>query len=319
LCGFFVATHAPPSRRESERKKEDTDLLLKIAEQRAHNDILRKELDFASATERLKVELGKYQQLYADAKEALARMLDDTISKSHDVQKETFRKRIAQLELEIELFKNSNAGKCNAGEFAIATWLVEMFPSYEVIDASRTPNACDLHVKTDEAGMFFAVEVKNKARIASEDIKKFARDVEAMAETHANAFRGAVFVSLRTKNIPTKGTLKFEVYKDRPILYIAIQGDHHQKIEEEKKVLEGCLKMMFQMCSCTQNESKLREAYARIEPMCIRLDKMRRDIERVRDSAKEIVKMTATMHADASEILVAMQSITKESSLHHNP
>lgn len=120
-------------------------------------------------------------------------------SKSHQEEVESLKEQIAVL-------KGSTFSKGIVGENIIKGMLVKHFPKHEVIDKSGTTAESDIHLSRPSDGAFIAFECKNKATVTLQDVQKSMRDITELKDKYGERFSGYVFVSLRSLNIPSKGT-----------------------------------------------------------------------------------------------------------------
>lgn len=155
---------------------------------------------------------------------------------------EDLKAEIEQREREIHMLKNTNMVKGTVGEAMIAEYLRRQpaFVDAVVEYKGKTPHECDLHM-TLASGERFLVESKNKDAISKNDVDKFYADVAGSAENCPCV--GAVFVSIRTVNIPHKGSLKFELAHDVPVLFVAFESETHMQEQ-----LGGFVRMFVQYC-----------------------------------------------------------------------
>lgn len=281
------------------------------AREQARVLLLEKELEMATRLRTVEMDLARYQHMYADMQQAL----HGTLAKSSSAQEEVFRKRIDALEMELSIAKKSNAGKGNLGEFAMVSWLREKFPAMEVVDTSGQPASCDIALRVMDAS-FLAVEVKNKANIVPDDLKKFYRDVDSMVVQEAGRFLGAAFVSLRSRGIPTKGSLHFEVHRGRPLLFISFTSEE-EAFDDGGILLKSILGILIQaaghlMDTSMNGDKSLQDLCSRLVPLCSRIGRLRKDIDRIRDSAKDIIKVSTGLAEEVSSILATMQEMARE-------
>jgi hypothetical protein len=122
------------------------------------------------------------------------------------------------LRQQIENLKSGNFVKGKIGENTVHDILSNAYTKYEIIDMSKTKNVGDLHLLSP-SGDLFMFEVKNKNTIDKLDIDKMYSDHDKHVHTNKN-YRGGIFVSIRTANIPYKGHLSIELRENIPIIFM---------------------------------------------------------------------------------------------------
>lgn len=144
-----------------------------------------------------------HEQIAANLRCNEMRRLEDAIKERDTV--------IAQL-------RNTNHCKGMHGESAVKEALAAAFPDHAVLDTSSTAAESDIHLinRQDE---IIAIECKYKATITLQDVEKSVRDVSFLQSKYGERFIGYMFLSLRTVNIPRKGSAAFEVIADVPVVW----------------------------------------------------------------------------------------------------
>jgi HAMP domain-containing protein len=224
----------------------------------------------------------------------LCELVRRSVEEPHRQQVSALQARLDALGTELALLKRSNGGKGVQGELAVENLLRGLFPAYEVLDVSQTGGGCDLHVHVDGDG-FFAVECKNKERVTAQDVDKFLRDSCNLSEQHGRRFLGALFLSLRTPNIPGRGDFAFEVTGGamRPLVFLGLALDL-DCLGEAPPVLEFSVRVLLEAArTCRAMDSAavtLRDMQRRLEPLVGRVRALRREIEGLKDGASRILR-----------------------------
>ena len=135
---------------------------------------------------------------------------------------DALRQQLAQREAEIELLRCGNHVKGATGEMLLLKYLERHFSEYTIVNRGRVGHEADIHM-VNAKNEVVVVESKYKDRVTGLDIEKFYRDI---AETSASQrVIGAVFVSIRSRSIPTKGSLAFEQRGSVPILFVGFDDE----------------------------------------------------------------------------------------------
>lgn len=142
-----------------------------------------------------------------DTMDRLMRLEQDIRSKDEEIASK--EADIRAKDLKIARLNCSNAVKGAVGERDVMEWLRDSgdFCSFEFKPTSSICAASDFHVINPATGEFIAVEVKNKDDVRAADVAKSNRDIMDMHERFPRQFVGYAFVSIRSANIPGKGSV----------------------------------------------------------------------------------------------------------------
>lgn len=112
-----------------------------------------------------------------------------------------------------------NAAKGDFGETIVHGQIMNTFPKSVVEDTSGITARGDMLWKLNNDQFRALVEVKNVQTVRNSDITKFERDVKINSTD--GVCNCALFVSLKTEYIPTKGKFHFEFTNNIPIIYVS--------------------------------------------------------------------------------------------------
>ena len=110
-------------------------------------------------------------------------------------------------------FENTSV-KGAKGEHKVQEIIKSLYKTSIITDTSGTPHAGDLRLTIDNLNCL--IEVKNKKYVSEDDVKKFLSDVD----TNKKLINCALFISLESENIPTKGNFHIEIINTMPVIYI---------------------------------------------------------------------------------------------------
>jgi hypothetical protein len=110
-------------------------------------------------------------------------------------------------------FENT-AVKGAKGENKVQEIIKSYYKNASITDTSGTPHMGDLRLIIKDLNCL--IEIKNKKYVSEDDVKKFLSDIESNKKT----INCALFVSLESENIPTKGNFHVEIVNTMPIIYI---------------------------------------------------------------------------------------------------
>lgn len=110
-------------------------------------------------------------------------------------------------------FENTSV-KGAKGEHKVQEIIKSLYKTSIITDTSGTPHAGDLRLTVDNLNCL--IEVKNKKYVSEDDVKKFLSDVD----TNKKLINCALFISLESENIPTKGNFHIEIINTMPVIYI---------------------------------------------------------------------------------------------------
>ena len=268
-----------------------------------------------------------YEQLAQRQKDDVVADRDACIAGLHE-QLANMGAKVDALSRSNDVLSRSNAGKGNLGEDALMGCLRENFTDCEVLDASKIPCACDIHLvlpDTTTATTIIAVESKNKKVITNADITKFYRDVDNLIQQHEDAFLGAIFVSLATKNIPGKGDFRFESRAGRTLLFIAtttLRDASSSDIERDRDIaflLKKAVPIIVQTYRPQRDHTSLSTAQdvkdkcndimrTEIDKATKRLSNIRDDVKKLRAAAAETHRVCERMQEEMGSIMEALMS-----------
>ena len=134
-------------------------------------------------------------------------------------------KVIYQKDAELKTLKSCNFVKGMTGENVIMGFLKERYPKHDVIHTGKVAHEGDIHFVNGDIQTLVVVESKYKQSVTREDVDKFCRDVAGVAEK-GGALKciGGVFVSLLTRNIPSKGDVCFEMLGNVPVMFVGFSS-----------------------------------------------------------------------------------------------
>jgi hypothetical protein len=166
----------------------------------------------------------RYENAY---EKALQQNTQDVVNCFMENKVQDLQNTIGNLQSEISVLKSSNMYKGLVGEAKVRDILSNNFTNCSIIDTSKTGGLSDIHIITKE-GHLYAIESKNKTSISQQDIEKSYQDIEGLKAEHGEGFKGYMFISHRTRNIPRKGHLCVEeVHGVHVIWFGAMDGDEH--------------------------------------------------------------------------------------------
>lgn len=172
----------------------------------------------------LQQKCGHYEKAY---EKALQQNTQDVMNCFMENKVQDLQKTIGNLQSEMGVLKSSNMYKGLVGEARVRDILSNHFTNCSVIDTSKTGGLSDVHLVTPE-GHLYAIESKNKGSISPQDIEKSYQDIEGLRTEHGEMFKGYIFISHRTRNIPRKGHLCVEeVHGVNVVWFGAMDGDEH--------------------------------------------------------------------------------------------
>lgn len=154
------------------------------------------------------------------------------------------------------------------------------------------------------------VESKFKERITSGDVEKFYRDVEELS--NAQRVVGAVFVSIKSRSIPTKGSLALEVRGHVPIIFIGFEDE-----AELDTMLHRYIGIFINATDIVKTDSdssqlQANELIARLMPSFALVKRNKTRIEKIKsDHLGAINKLVLELEHDNLEILSLLEKVVK--------
>lgn len=263
----------------------------------------RLEREFKEGAAREAAEVGKWRAMYEETRRALEERLDGVVRAGYEGRLAELVRALDERERELAVLKKSNAGKGAMGEAAISKYLREWFTGCEVADVGKVKHSCDIHVRWPD-GRFVAVESKYKETITKADVEKFISDVEYLRGTCGGAFRGALFVSVKTRNIPGKGDLFLDFRGGKPLMYVGLSGE--EGLDKADGFLKQCVSLLVMMSDYVggleKQENDVQEMMRKIAPLLNNIARVRKSMLVVKESNKKILDSVTDMEKEVGEM-----------------
>jgi len=197
-----------------------------------------------SLQESKEMEVGMMRTKWEEVTREVCRMSESHISAEMAALKEQLKLK----DNEIQVLKSGNFVKGRAGENLIKEYLQEHFTEWMVEYKGKNPHECDMHM-VNSSGDIVMIESKNKDAIAKSDVDKFYNDIAHM-EASERPCLGAVFVSIRTRNIPWKGQVFLEMVNKRPALFLGFGNEEDLQLH-----LANYVRVFLQYASITKHQT----------------------------------------------------------------
>jgi hypothetical protein len=220
----FAARDADQAKRDADQAKRDADQAKREAEHatRAAQQAKREAEYTSAAAERL-------------------------LASFHTAEVQRLRDALTDAQQQAERLKGSNYVKGASGEAAVAAVFRRTFDDWAFSDTSSEGAQSDFRLESSRDGSVIAVEVKNKAVVTAGDVSKSVRDVRELLEKLGEGkLAGYAFVSLRTRNIPHKGSLAIECVHGVPVLWYGIDSSFSggQLDDADAQDMARCAKLL---------------------------------------------------------------------------
>lgn len=169
----------------------------------------------------LEKEVAYFKQLTEDKdKQLQTAFKNETLEKIANLEKVIYQK-----DAELKTLKSCNFVKGMTGENVIIRFLKERFPKHDVVHTGKIAHEGDIHFINTITQTLLVVESKYKQNITRDDVDKFCRDVGCVVEKSGTlTCVGGVFVSLLTRNIPSKGDVCFEMLGNVPVMFVGFSS-----------------------------------------------------------------------------------------------
>jgi hypothetical protein len=280
--------------------------------ERVDREVAKETARSAVRNKEIEVEMLAYKGMYETARKELHEVMSGSLTTSRDKQIADLTASLKKAEEELGILRRSNYGKGVVGETIIRDFLRREWPAACIVDTAQTKHSCDLHMVVDDREVW-AFESKYKDTIVKSDIDKFYNDVVHMSIDPK--FHGAVFVSLKTGNIPGKGDMCLEMVNGKvPVLFVGGTGEDWLM---DCTWLRHCLDMLMQVArqsKRTNNECMNAEALvAKLKPIMERIKKLRSNINKMRTNVlASAMSLTADMEADVRGLFELVGEILGE-------
>jgi hypothetical protein len=260
--------------------------------------------------EAVRARVGEVTGVYRDQIATLNQLLavrEGAIANIASQHVEQLRAQLAQRDAEIATLRGSNHVKGASGERMLMRFVEDRFASWEVTNKGRTGHEADIHM-TNDKGDLIIFESKNKERVTGLDVEKFYRDIEELAGTRKLV--GAVFVSLKTKNIPGKGTLALERRGNVVVLFAGFEDE-----EEMDRLFGGYMSLLVDAANVVAEDptaervedivAKLAGPFATVKKNKVRIDKLKNEC------LVQMSKLILELEQDNAEILKCLEKLVK--------
>ena len=218
---------------------------------------------------------------------------------------------LKRAEDELGVLRRSNYGKGVVGEAMVRDVLKREYPAACVMDTAQMKHACDLHMVLDDREIY-AFESKYKDTIVKSDIDKFYNDVSHMSVDPK--FHGAVFVSLKTANIPGKGELCLELVGGKiPVLFVGGAEDWLSGSSWFKYCLNVLVQVARQQKKHGNEGSSACAIVSKLEPVMERIKRLRANITKMRNQVLgTAMSLTTDMENDVRALFDVIGTILGE-------
>lgn len=250
------------------------------AKTRQHSD------ELMAVADRGRQQAEQWVQKYEEATKQYNEYIKEELSSTKD-------REIAALKERLSVIESGNAYKGASGESTLRELIGRRFPAHEVKDTSAMNGMSDIHV-VDEHGYTIVVESKNKATITAQDVAKSTNDIRHVSSKIGDRFVGYLFVSLRSRNIPRKGELCYELVEGRPCIWYGC-GCPSMLEEDVAKLLT----LLWQH-RAWHSEEKKEDVAPRVNAYMERVCEIKKGIEGINRSLTSMKAQVLTMQGSLS-------------------
>lgn len=257
----------------------------------------------------LKSRIDDLSQLYKDQIATLKAALVMRESSLHTIvneQVDVLRKQLAERDIEIKTLKASNHVKGATGERILVRYLQQHFPEFETENRGHHGHEADIHMVNSKNEMY-VVESKYKDRITNTDIDKFYRDITQLSASHK--ILGGIFVSIKCRSIPTKGSLAFEQRGGIPVMFIAF--DNQDEVEASlNRYMKLFMDVSLLMVDKAEENDENKVIMERLATPFSLIKKNKARIEKIRNEhLAAINKMVLELEHDNMEALMMIEEL----------
>ena len=203
-----------------------------------------------------------YASKFLSIPEMYLQKYDDKLNNYRSDEIASLKTEINVLNTKLAVIQSTNFYKGEEGENKIKSILNTNFISYEIKDTSSLTKTADIHLVAPN-NKFIAIESKNKQTITAADVKKSIEDIQNLKQN--DSFVGYIFVSLKSNNIPKKGSLYYEVIDDIPVIWYATNNLTY--LERDLTMLVKLLFMHTTKQNVNEITASLNEYFNRIQDL----------------------------------------------------
>jgi hypothetical protein len=193
---------------------------------------------------------NKHEQNINEVKIFYDNLINNQKKRITDLELENIKAIDVSLKLDNLIGKKSsidNATKGDFGENVVYNQILQYFPYSVIEDTSGETAKGDMLWKLNNNSFKALVEVKNVQYVRINDVEKFERDI------HLNISNGscnsAIFISLKTDIIQSKGSFHFEFFNECPVIYVS-------NVFQDANVLKLALNILYNLQTTIQSNSE---------------------------------------------------------------
>jgi hypothetical protein len=263
----------------------------------------------------IEVEMLAYKGLYEAAKKEMSELVGGALMRGREKEIADLTAALKRAEDELGILRRSNYGKGVVGEAIVRDVLKREYPAACIVDTAQVKHSCDLHMVLDDREVY-AFESKYKDTIVKTDIDKFYNDVIHMSVDPR--FHGAVFVSLKTANIPGKGDLCLEMVGGKiPVLFVGGTEDWLSGSQWFKYCLNVLVQVARQQKKHGNEGFTAQAIVSKLEPVMERIKRLRSNISKMRSQVLgTAMTLTSDMENDIRALFGVMGEILGNSASH---
>jgi hypothetical protein len=254
-------------------------------------------------------EMDIVKKLLTDSQDPIIKIKDSIIETKNEnifkledrirtLEKESLTALSLSGKLDSLLCKGNNIDNTTKGEFGenvVQKQIEYFYPEAYIEDVSANAKSGDLTVSIDTSKIL--VEVKNVQIVKNSEIVKFERDLEF--NTGNGNCNCALFVSLKSETIPTKGSFKLTFHKDvYPVLYISNVYNHLDLVKYGINILKNIQTQMASMQNMNETDNEYLEFRDKTERMAKNIFSKAQESVKILNNMRHCLTMQETFVND---------------------
>lgn len=252
-------------------------------------------------TSRIMLECERYRTLYSETRARCDTILESMNTNLAQQQLQYLKEEHDRAIQELSVLKKTNMAKGNKGEHIISSSLREHFSQCSVEDTSKVSHAGDIRMTFPDGGIIMIESKYKESGVAKSDITKFQNDVAKMASSDPSAFHGAVLVSICSRNIPSKGDMHFELWENKPVLYLGYSDQ-----EEFAKWFPYSMQLFVNIARCQavffKNSNSIDDMMKCLMPLFEKLKKLKMNVNKLKANVTDLENSVTDILSDSEEI-----------------
>ena len=193
---------------------------------------------------------NKYNSLLQTIQQPILQVLsmnDERINKNINKQQETQEKMLFNLDEFLNKYKNNSSLKGKFSENHLNKVIIQMFPTAEIIDASKQSHSGDILVKRDDKDSILFENKDYADNVSTDEVNKFISDCEKQK-------MNGIILSQNT-GITSKKNYHIDIIKGKILVYVHNVDYQQHKIQTAVDIIDTLSSKLKEIDDGTDNDT----------------------------------------------------------------